>query len=126
MKGMIWGWGITIAMALSILPFFPEKIAANILLITIAVLAWVLTFIYGFRSSWTLTKAGRATLYLSLSLAAFATQLSVSTWYGKDYWGRAQIIFVLYFGLANTILYLIWVVLEAQRDEKKERPCLRW
>lgn len=125
MKQMAIGWTATAALALAVLPAFPERTAANIMIIVIATFAWILTLLYGLRSQWSVTKAGRATLYLSLALALFSTQLSMSVWVGSDHWGRNQIRFVLYFTLAMALVYVIWTVLQAQRDERRNHKCCR-
>ncbi|AOE44302.1 membrane protein [Gordonia phage Eyre] len=95
------------------------RIGANVLIVTIAVLSGVFTIVYGTRSQWWRTHAGRAVLYLSTALTLFAGQVGISAWTGSSYLWRNEIRFVLYFLLAATLANLIWTLLiEQAKDER--------
>lgn len=119
MRRAIAGAVTTTAAALAIMPMFPERIGANVAIVVIASLSWVLVALYGLRSRWQATRGGRAVLYLAFALAAFTTQVAVSVWIGSAYWGRNEIRFVLYFGLAVTIAHLIGTVVRAQKEDRR-------
>ncbi|UVF61562.1 membrane protein [Gordonia phage Genamy16] len=88
--------------------------AANILLTLMCVFSWVFTFLYGFRSHWNLTGAGRTLMYLSLSFSLVLTQVMVSVWSHSEYPGREIIRFISYFVLTAALLNMVRRVLIEQ------------
>lgn len=95
------------------------RVGANVLIVAIAVLSGAFTILYGFRSQWWRTHAGRAVFYLSTALTLFSGQVGISAWTGSSYLWRNEIRFVLYFTLAMTVVNLIWTLLiEQAKDER--------
>lgn len=95
------------------------RVGANVLIVTIAVLSGAFTILYGVRSQWWRTHAGRAVFYLSTALALFSGQVGISAWTGSSYLWRNEIRFVLYFTLAVTVVNLIWtLLLEQAKDDR--------
>ncbi|AWN04139.1 hypothetical protein KNT89_gp26 [Gordonia phage Petra] len=95
------------------------RVGANVLIVTIAVLSGLFSLLYGFRSRWSRTHAGRAVLYLAVALTLFAGQVGISAWTGSAYLWRNEIRFVLYFALAVTVANLIWTLLIEQAKDRR-------
>ena len=100
----------------------PPKPAADVLLLIITAAFWVFTLIYGFRSRWQVTHAGRVLLYLGLATALFATQVSLSAWSSSEYALRDQVRFILYFTLAVTAINLVRTLLVEQHADRQDQP----
>ncbi|WLP90267.1 hypothetical protein [Gordonia sp. NB41Y] len=122
MMRAIGGAVVTVAAGALLLPVLDwvdvdARTGANALIVTIASLAGVFTLLYGLRSHWTATHAGRAVLYMSTALTLFGAQVSVSAWSGSDYPWRNEIRWILYFALAVTLANLIRTLLREQRRD---------
>ncbi|WNM67186.1 hypothetical protein SEA_ERUTAN_40 [Gordonia phage Erutan] len=95
--------------------------AANILLTLMCGFSWVFTFLYGFRSQWNLTEAGRTLMYLSLSFSLVLTQTIASVWSHSEYPAREIIRFIVYFVLAAALLNMVRRVLIEQALDEQDR-----
>ena len=125
MKRAVTGAAATVATGALPLPVLnavgvEPRLGANILIVTISALAGVFTLLYGLRSRWWKTHAGRAVLYMSVALTAFSGQVGISAWTGASYLWRNEIRFVLYFGLAVTLANLIRTLVQEQRKDDTE------
>ncbi len=98
------------AVAVVVLPEALRTEVANWLLFTICGLSWAFVSMYGFRSYWRTTIAGRALMYITLSLALMTSQVSVSLMTESDYPFRDEVRLVLYSTLALTLLNLLWTL----------------
>ncbi|MGW8935973.1 putative phage holin [Gordonia terrae] len=99
----------------------PPKPAADVLLLVITAAFWAFTLIYGFRSRWQATHAGRVLLYLGLASSLFAAQVSLSAWTQSEYLLRDPIRFILYFALAITAINLVRTLLLEQEADRRDR-----
>lgn len=106
-----------------VLPLVDARLAANVAIVVIAVAAWAFVALYGARSRWRITTAGRSVMYAMTALSLFATQVSVSAWLGSSYTGRDEIRFLLYWFLAVTLVNLVVTLLREQRADRHERAC---
>ncbi|WPH57987.1 hypothetical protein SEA_LUCKYLEO_39 [Gordonia phage LuckyLeo] len=96
------------------------KLAANVLLTVMCGACWVFTFLYGIRSQWNLTEAGRTLFYLATSFALVLTQTMTSVWTHSDYPARDAIRFILYFVLVVAVINMVREVLIAQREDRAD------
>lgn len=96
------------------------RTGANALIVVIAALAGIFTLLYGGRSRWQSTNAGRAVLYVATALTLFSSQVGLSAWTGSDYPWRNEIRWVLYFALVVTLANLIRIVLVMQHKDRTD------
>lgn len=115
--------GIAFSINLLLLLLLPVKDVANVLLVTVAVKATALTALYGLRSPWRATEAGRAVMLLVSSLALIMCQGSVTILTHADYPGRDFVRDALFVCVALALLWLLLTVfrLQQQRPESEER-----
>jgi hypothetical protein len=113
-------FGTALVLNVLLLIFLPVRDAANVLLITIAVKSTALTALYGIRSPWRTTSAGRALLLLVSSIAAITTQGAVTILTHADYPYRDQIRDALFVYVALALLWLLLTVFRIQQDAADE------
>lgn len=96
--------------------FVPDREAlATGFLGAIAVLGWTFVAIYGIRSNWRSTAAGRGVMRLVLCLTVICTQGLVTVLTDYSYPGREVIRPLLLLGIALTILDLLLTLVRLQR-----------
>lgn len=96
----------------------PVKDAANVLIGTIAVKSTILTALYGLRSPWRSTEAGRAVMLLVSSIAAITVQGTVTILTGADYPGRDFVRDALFAYVAMALLWLLLTVFQLQQEHR--------
>lgn len=95
----------------------PPETEARILLVAMTVLAWTFAIVYGTRSPWRATQAGRSVMATTIALGLIGAQLA-SVWIFGDYPGRAEVRALVVLALVLTLLHRLLVVLRIQREEK--------
>lgn len=96
--------------------FVPDREAlATGFLGAIAVLGWTFVAIYGIRSNWRSTAAGRGVMRLVLCLTVICTQGLVTVLTDYSYPGREVIRPLLLLGIALAILDLLLTLVRLQR-----------
>lgn len=96
--------------------FVPDREAlASVFLGAIAVLGWAFVGVYGFRSAWRSTAAGRGVMRLVLCLTVICTQGLVTILTDYSYPGREVIRPLLLLGIALAILDLLLTLVRLQR-----------
>lgn len=103
------------------IPWVSADTAADYLLSMWTVLAAVFTVLYGVRSRWRATAAGRALLYIAAVMTLVGAQVCLSAWVGADYPGREVLRTALYLGVAVTMLNMLVTLYRVQRDQRQER-----
>ncbi|MFF0816649.1 hypothetical protein ACFYVR_16080 [Rhodococcus sp. NPDC003318] len=98
-----------------ILACAPET-EARVLLVAMTTLAWLFTAVYGLRSPWRATRAGRSVMATTVALALIGTQLA-SVWWLGDYPGRAEVRSLVLLALVLTLLHQLLVLRRIQRKE---------
>jgi hypothetical protein len=112
---------ILAAMAgLAVIATFEPRVEALILVAAMTVLAWTFTILYGTRSAWRSTQAGKALMYTAASLAVVGTQ-QLSVWAFGNYQYRNEVRDVALLAVVLTLLYRIIVLLKIQQRERADR-----
>ncbi|WP_378735429.1 hypothetical protein [Nocardia brasiliensis] len=109
---------VVVVAAVGLLAFLliPDREAvASTYLGAIAVLGWSFVGIYGFRSAWRSTAAGRGVMRLVLCLAVICTQGLITILTDYSYPGREVIRPLLLLGIALAILDLLLTLVRLQR-----------
>ena len=68
--------------------------------------------------NWRKTPAGRALMYVFLSLSAVTGLVFLAIWVGPDYWGRDVIRAVVWGTVAAAMIRLVWVLWANWRTQK--------
>ena len=76
------------------------------------------TLLYGLRSAWRATHAGRALFWLSASLSGILTLYALAVLWGPDYAFREEARFLLSITVLINIYRMLWVLLRAQRRDR--------
>lgn len=100
----------------AVIAVYPPEMEARILLVTMTVLAWTFAIVYGFRSPWRATQAGKSVMATSVALGLIGAQLA-SVWIFGDYPGRAEVRAFVVLALVLTLLHRLLVVLRIQHEE---------
>lgn len=111
---------IAFAINILLLLLLPVKDVANVLVVTIAVKSTALTALYGFRSPWRSTMAGRAVMLLVSSLALITAQGTLTILTGADYPYRDHVRDVLFVYVAISLLWLLLTVFRLQQEPDEE------
>lgn len=77
------------------------------------------TVTYVARSRWSARAAGRSLVYVLLMLSGTLTLIAIFYYSGGDYWGRPQLIFVGFTGMALVLGNLLVTLLGYQRRDRK-------
>lgn len=72
--------------------------------------AIVFTVSYAVFFNWRKTPAGRALMYVFLSLSAVAALVFLAIWVSPTYWGRDVIRVVTWWSVAIAMIRLVWVL----------------
>ncbi|MCZ4649472.1 hypothetical protein O4106_21865 [Rhodococcus pyridinivorans] len=95
--------------------FDPQE-EARILLTTMTVLAWLFVALYGIRSPWRTTEAGKTLMYTAVALGLIGMQL-ISVWWFGDYAWRNEVRAVTVIVLLLALLHRLIVLWEFQHEE---------
>lgn len=91
------------------------NLAANVLIVLLAVKCIVFVVLYGIRSNWTATAPGRAVMGLVGSLALISVVGSLTITLG-DYPGRPVVRLVMIWLAAVAVMPLLLSLIDAQRN----------
>ena len=97
--------------------FGPET-EARILLTAMTILAWSFAVLYGFRSPWRSTEAGKTLMYTAVALGLIGLQL-ISVWWLGDYPGRAEVRSLVVTVLVLALLHRLTVLWRFQHEEAR-------
>lgn len=100
---------ITALVGVAVIATYPPEIEARILLVTMTTLATAFALVYGLRSPWRATQAGRSVMATTVALALIGGQLA-SVWIFGDYPGRAEVRAVVILALVLTLLHRLLVL----------------
>ncbi|MBM4516559.1 hypothetical protein GS876_23515 [Rhodococcus hoagii] len=100
----------------AVIAVYPPETEARILLVAMTVLAWTFAIVYGTRSPWRATQAGRSVMATSVALGLIGAQLA-SVWIFGDYPGRAEVRAFVVLALVLTLLHRLLVVWRIQHSE---------
>ena len=95
--------------------FNPQE-EARILLTTMTVLAWLFVGLYGWRSPWRSTEAGKTLMYTAVGIGLIGLQL-ISVWWLGDYPGRAEVRALVVSLLVLALLHRLIVLWRFQHEE---------
>ncbi|MGV5046904.1 putative phage holin [Rhodococcus pyridinivorans] len=96
--------------------FDPQE-EARILLTTMTILAWLFVALYGFRSPWRTTEAGKTLMYTAVGIGLIGLQL-ISVWWFGDYPGRAEVRALVVSLLVLALLHRLIVLWRFQHEER--------
>lgn len=91
-------------------------LAGNLFFVLLMVKAWVFVGLYGFRSNWRATAAGRAVMGLVACIALICTQAVVTITLGSDFSGRSAMRLILLGSVGLTMMNLLLTLIAAQRS----------
>lgn len=109
---------IAALLGVGVVAYFDPVTEAKILITSMTVLAWAFCLLYGIRSNWRATQAGRGYMYTSAALALLGTQLLTVWWLG-NYEYRNEVRSLVLVALVLTLLYRILVLEAIQRRGRK-------
>lgn len=95
--------------------FDPQE-EARILRTTMTILAWLFVALYGFRSPWRTTEAGKTLMYTAVALGLIGLQL-ISVWWFGDYPFRAEVRSAVVSVLVLSLLHRLMVLWRFQHEE---------
>ncbi|MFZ2528426.1 MAG: hypothetical protein WAX14_12335 [Rhodococcus sp. (in: high G+C Gram-positive bacteria)] len=95
----------------------PPRIEAQVLIMSMTVLAIMFVVSYAIRSPWRATQAGRSMMATTVALAAIGAQQS-SVWLFGDYAWRNEVRAVVLLALALTLLHRLLVLWRIQHEEE--------
>lgn len=98
-----------------VIVFDPQE-EARILLTTMTVLAWLFVGLYGWRSQWRSTEAGKTLMFTAAALGLIGLQL-ISVWWLGDYAWRNEVRAVTMITLVLSLLHRLAVLWEFQHEE---------
>lgn len=98
--------------------FDPQE-EARILLTTMTVLAGLFVGLYGWRSPWRSTEAGKTLMFTAVALFLIGLQL-ISVWWLGDYAWRNEVRAVTVIALVLSLLHRLLVLWEFQHEEREE------
>lgn len=132
MRSMRWIYvagavGIAATLAADIWTDIDYRIAANVSLVYIAVLASVFAALYGWRSRWWSNRIGKIFLVQSVLLAIVVVQGSVSVWWPDGHYpGKDYLRFAIYsLGAVAYVPMLISLWREQQADRREANHRMR-
>ena len=100
------------------------QMIGNVLLALSAPGATAFTVLYGLRSAWRATHAGRALFWLSASLSGILLLYALVVIWGPDYAFREEIRLVLSVTVVINIYRMLWVLLRAQNKDRSRLAAL--
>ena len=92
---------------------------SNIIIAMAAPGAFAFTILYGVRSAWRSTRAGRALMWLSVSLSGTMLYYALIVLLGPDYRFREPFSVVLAIAVTSNIYRMLWVLIRAQRYDQR-------
>lgn len=104
-----------VACGLVVWLFGPET-EARILLTVMTILAWSFALLYGLRSPWRSTEAGKTLMYTAVGIGLIGLQL-ISVWWLGDYSGRAEVRSLVVTVLVLALLHRLIVLWRFQHEE---------
>lgn len=104
-----------VACGVVVVVFGPES-EARILLTTMTILAWLFVALYGWRSPWRTTEAGKTLMYTAVALGLIGLQL-ISVWWLGDYAWRNEVRSITVTVLLLALLHRLIVLWEFQHEE---------
>ncbi|MGW5519290.1 putative phage holin [Nocardia africana] len=90
-------------------------LAGDVFFFLLAVKAWIFVGLYGFRSNWRATAAGRAVMGLVACIALICTQATLTIIFGLGFPGRAAVRLILIGSVGITLMNLLLTLVAAQR-----------
>lgn len=103
-----------------VMAVFGPEAEARILLTTMTILAWGFVALYGVRSPWRSTEAGKTLMYTAAALGLIGLQL-ISVWWLGDYAWRNEVRAVTVTVLVLALLHRILVLWEFQHQAPVQR-----
>lgn len=100
----------------AVVVLFDPQEEARILLTTMTVLAWLFVGLYGWRSPWRSTEAGKTLMFTAAALGLIGLQLLSYWWFG-DYAWRNEVRSVTVIALVLSLLHRLVVLWEFQHEE---------
>ncbi|OLL21264.1 MULTISPECIES: putative phage holin [unclassified Rhodococcus (in: high G+C Gram-positive bacteria)] len=100
----------------AVVVLFDPQEEARILLTTMTVLAWLFVGLYGWRSPWRSSEAGKTLMFTAAALGLIGLQL-ISVWWLGDYAWRNEVRAVTVIALVLSLLHRLVVLWEFQHEE---------
>lgn len=107
--------GVAAAVCVVVVVVFGAQTEARILIGAMTVLSLVFAALYGFRSPWRSTEAGKTLMFTALALAAIGVQ-QLSVWWFGDYVWRNEVRSLTITALVLALLHRILVLWESQHE----------
>lgn len=101
-----------------VIALFGPETEARILLTVMTVLAWWFALLYGLRSPWRSTEAGKTLMYTAVGIGLIGFQL-ISVWWLGDYPFRAEVRSVVVSVLVLSLLHRLIVLWRFQREDAR-------
>lgn len=100
-------------------PSLDLDLVSNAIIALAAPGAIAFTLLYGLRSAWRATRAGRALMWLSVSLSGTMLYYALFVLLGPDYRFREPYSVVLAIAVTSNIYRMLWVLIRAQRYDQR-------
>ena len=109
--------GAAAGLCAAVIALFGPETEARILLTAMTVLAWSFALLYGLRSPWRSTEAGKTLMYTAVGIGLMGTQL-ISVWWLGDYPFRAEVRAAVVSLLVLALLHRLIVLWRFQHEER--------
>ena len=90
-------------------------LAGDVFFFLLGAKAWIFVALYGFRSNWRATAAGRAVMGLVACIALICTQATLTIVFG-EFPGRPAVRLILIGSVGITLMNLLLTLVAAQRN----------
>ncbi|MGX6508299.1 putative phage holin [Rhodococcus sp. SJ-2] len=110
--------GVAALLCLVVVLMFGAQTEARVLIGAMTLFALMFAALYGFRSPWRSTEAGKTLMFTALALAAIGLQ-QLSVWWFGDYVLRNEVRALTITALVLAMLHRILVLRESQRAARE-------
>lgn len=109
---------VAAVLAAGVVVLFDPQEEARILLTSMTVLAWLFVGLYGWRSPWRSTEAGKTLMFTAAALGLIGLQL-MSVWWFGDYAWRNEVRSATVIALVLSLLHRLVVLWEFQHEGER-------